>query len=142
MIVSLPRCVVSLVSGLPVQVRDTVLEEDEKVKMPTSDVGKLWMVERQEKAVQNTGLEAQSVVDPANAPSILAYVHCVPIQSIQTADCLSLYLWRCAVSLGGLLLITSAIKHMFAPSTHVVLAIVAMHALIGMETLACFSLSL
>lgn len=55
-------CVLDLQFGLPVQVRDSVLEEEQKVKIPDSDVGRAWMIEQHEKAVQLSGANPYSVV--------------------------------------------------------------------------------
>jgi len=60
-------CVLDLQFGLPVQVRDTVLEEEQKVQIPDSDVGRLWIVEQHEKAVQLQGANPYSVVSDSAA---------------------------------------------------------------------------
>ena len=41
--------------GLPVQVRDTALEEHEKLKIPQSDVGREYMIEQLEREQESVG---------------------------------------------------------------------------------------
>lgn len=61
-------CVLDLQYGLPVQVRDSALEDHEKTKMPESDVNLQVMVEGQERAMSTVG-SGQAVFGRMEKPS-------------------------------------------------------------------------
>lgn len=65
-------CVLDLQFGLPVQVRDSTLDEYEKVNLPESDVGREFMIEQHEAKMSSVSLGATyGKVDKAAASSAM-----------------------------------------------------------------------
>lgn len=65
-------CVLDLQFGLPVQVRDSTLDEYEKINLPDSDVGREYMIEQHEAKMASVSLGATyGKVDKASASAVM-----------------------------------------------------------------------